>query len=120
VSSSRLVTIATRRSGPTRRAASLHLALEDREEAARRRDHADAVALELARRVDERPEERGVGGADHAPRLRALHDPVAHRERPGPRVADVTGRARKACVEHEDADRDAVHGPTAAQDHAAV
>ena len=58
-----------------------HLALEEGEEAAARRDRGDAFALERARRVDEGREQRRVALDDDAPRRRAAHGAIADRER---------------------------------------
>ena len=84
------------------------LPLELDEEPAVGRDGADALPLELARPVDEGGEQSLGAPADHEVGVGALYPVVAHREREGCGVAHVARDPRKARVEHEDADGEAV------------
>src|SRR5439155_7744208 len=84
------------------------LALELDEESTVRGDRAHALALELARAVDERPQQPRRALADDTIRIGAGDAVVADGKRKGRGVAHVAGDARKPRVEHEDPDREAV------------
>ena len=78
------------------------------EEAAARRDRADALTLELLRALHERGQQ-SLGATPHDEiGIGAGHAPIADGKRKRPRVADVADDARKARVEQENADGVAV------------
>src|SRR5207245_809105 len=72
------------------------------------RDRADALALEGARALDERGQKSLGAPPDDEVGVGAAHPVVAHGERERGGVAHVAGDARKARVEYEDADGEAV------------